>query len=66
MKKDWIPAFAGMTFLCYFVSQGLVSIPTKVGIQMLFLFSHKKTGFLQEFTLMKMGEGMTISGKEEN
>jgi hypothetical protein len=32
MKKDWIPAFAGMTFSCFFVSQGLVSIPVKTGI----------------------------------
>jgi len=36
MKKDWIPAFAGMTFSCYFVSQGLVSIPAKAEIQKFF------------------------------
>ena len=32
IKRNWIPAFAGMTFSPFFVSQRLMSIPVFTGI----------------------------------
>jgi len=49
-RNPWIPAFAGMTFSCFFVSQRLMSIPAKAGIQI------EKTGF-------RIKSGMTKSMK---